>query len=95
MMMQTLLEERFRLAVHREKVEMPVYLLIPAKALEVRGLGSISINVRITAVRKLAVEAADNGLMPPGSPPASRASRESRPRACAAVTGYRSSRRKH
>jgi site-specific recombinase XerD len=34
-------------------------------ALEARGLGSISINVRITAVRKLAVEAADNGLMPP------------------------------
>src|SRR5882724_4667177 len=28
-------------------------------ALEARGLGSISINVRITAVRKLAVEAAD------------------------------------
>src|SRR5689334_20130458 len=34
-------------------------------ALEVRGLGSISINVRITAVRKLAVEAADNGLLDP------------------------------
>src|SRR5450756_1361868 len=34
-------------------------------ALETRGLGSISINVRITAVRKLAVEAADNGLLAP------------------------------
>jgi site-specific recombinase XerD len=34
-------------------------------ALEGRGLGSISINVRITAVRKLAVEAADNGLPAP------------------------------
>ena len=34
-------------------------------ALEARGLGSISINVRITAVRKLAVEAADNGLLLP------------------------------
>src|SRR5436305_10672359 len=33
--------------------------------LEDRGLGSISINVRITAVRKLAVEAADNGLLAP------------------------------
>src|SRR6202158_4085534 len=32
-------------------------------ALEARGLGSVSINVRITAVRKLAVEAADNGLL--------------------------------
>jgi hypothetical protein len=32
-------------------------------ALEARGLGSISINVRITAMRKLAVEAADNGLL--------------------------------
>src|ERR1022692_1096013 len=34
-------------------------------ALEARGLGSISINVRITAVRKLAVEAVDNGLLVP------------------------------
>jgi site-specific recombinase XerD len=34
-------------------------------ALETRGLGSVSINVRITAVRKLAVEAADNGLLAP------------------------------
>ena len=34
-------------------------------ALEARGLGSISINVRITAVRKLAVEATDNGLLAP------------------------------
>jgi site-specific recombinase XerD len=34
-------------------------------ALEARGLGSISINVRITAVRKLAIEAADNGLLAP------------------------------
>src|SRR6266436_2858553 len=34
-------------------------------ALKARGLGSISINVRITAVRKLAVEAADNGLLAP------------------------------
>src|SRR6185369_9224107 len=34
-------------------------------ALEGRKLGSVSINVRITAVRKLAVEAADNGLLAP------------------------------
>ena len=34
-------------------------------ALEAHGLGPISINVRITAVRKLAVEAADNGLLAP------------------------------
>ena len=34
-------------------------------ALEARNLGSVSINVRITAVRKLAVEAADNGLLEP------------------------------
>src|SRR5450432_2630325 len=34
-------------------------------ALEGRSLGSVSINVRITAVRKLAVEAADNGLLAP------------------------------
>jgi hypothetical protein len=41
--------------------------------LEARGLGSVSINVRITAVRKLAVEAADNGLLPRSWRPASRA----------------------
>src|SRR5213079_2049911 len=34
-------------------------------ALEARGLGAISINVRITAARTLAVEAADNGLLAP------------------------------
>jgi integrase len=34
-------------------------------ALEARRLGPISINVRITAVRKLAVEAADNGFLAP------------------------------
>jgi len=34
-------------------------------ALEARGLGAVSINVRITSVRKLAVEAADNGLLAP------------------------------
>jgi len=34
-------------------------------ALEARGLGSVSIHVRITAVRKLAVEAADNRLLAP------------------------------
>ena len=34
-------------------------------ALEQRGLGAVSINVRITAVRKLAVEGADNGLLAP------------------------------
>src|SRR6202050_1250071 len=34
-------------------------------ALEARGLGPISINVRITAVRKLAVGGADNGLLAP------------------------------
>jgi hypothetical protein len=38
-------------------------------ALEARGLGAVSINVRITAVRKLAVEAADNGLLAPASWP--------------------------
>src|ERR1041384_1983257 len=34
-------------------------------ALEARGLGAVSINVRITAVRKLTVEASDNGLLAP------------------------------
>src|SRR5450756_1408355 len=34
-------------------------------ALGARELGAVSINVRITAVRKLAVEAADNGLLAP------------------------------
>ena len=34
-------------------------------ALEARKLGPISINVRLTALRKLAVEAADSGLLAP------------------------------
>ena len=34
-------------------------------ALEARKLGAVSVNVRITAVRKLGVEAADNGLLAP------------------------------
>src|ERR1017187_2615306 len=34
-------------------------------ALEARGLGSLSINGRITAVRKLGAEAADDGLRAP------------------------------
>lgn len=34
-------------------------------ALEARGLGPVSINQRLTAVRKLATEAADNGLLAP------------------------------
>ena len=34
-------------------------------ALEARRLGAVSINVRITAVRKLALEATDNGLLAP------------------------------
>jgi site-specific recombinase XerC len=34
-------------------------------ALQARDLGAVSINVRITAVRKPAVEAADNGLLAP------------------------------
>jgi len=34
-------------------------------SIQAGGKGSVSINVRITAVRKLAVEAADNGLLAP------------------------------
>jgi hypothetical protein len=34
-------------------------------ALEARGLGPLSMNVRITAVRELAVEAVDSGLLAP------------------------------
>jgi len=34
-------------------------------SLEARGLGSSSISVRMSAIRKLAAEAADNGLLAP------------------------------
>jgi site-specific recombinase XerD len=34
-------------------------------SLEVRGLGSSSINIRLSAIRKLAVEASDNELLAP------------------------------
>jgi len=33
--------------------------------LEVQGLSAATINIRLSAIRKLALEAADNGLMPP------------------------------
>src|SRR6478609_3120007 len=36
-----------------------------ARALEAGGLGSVSINARITVVQKLGVEAADNVLLAP------------------------------
>src|ERR1700742_373159 len=35
-------------------------------SLEARGLGSSSIIIRMSAIRKLATEAADNGLLAPG-----------------------------
>src|SRR5260370_10925404 len=37
-------------------------------SLEVRGLGSSSIIIRMSAIRKLAAEAADNGLLAPALP---------------------------
>ena len=40
-------------------------------SLDERGLGSSSIIVRMSAIRKLAVEATDNGLLAPELPPAS------------------------
>ncbi len=33
--------------------------------LETKGLAPSSINVRLSAIRRMAIEAADNGLMPP------------------------------
>jgi hypothetical protein len=60
-------------------------------ALEARGLGPISINVRITAVRKLAVEAADS---PRNWRRASCGSRASDRTASASGTGFRSARRR-
>ena len=36
-------------------------------SLEARGLGSSSIIIRMSAIRKLAAEAADNGLIAPRS----------------------------
>jgi hypothetical protein len=52
---------RTRTAAGFTKVTVAVWRVV----LEARGLGTVSINVRITAVRKLAVEAADNGLPEP------------------------------
>lgn len=61
-------------------------------ALEARGLGAVSINVRITAVRKLAVEAVDNGLA--NWPTASLACGAWPPRACGSAIGSPPSRPK-
>jgi hypothetical protein len=61
-------------------------------ALEARGVGTVSINVRITAVRKLAVEAADNGLLSPElTNGITRVKGVGLPRACASGTGSRPS----
>src|SRR4030095_14625534 len=45
--------------------ELPAQLEAIDREFLARGLGGVSINVRITAVRRLAVEAADNGLLAP------------------------------
>jgi site-specific recombinase XerC len=58
-------------------------------ALEARGLSAVSINVRITAVRELAAEAADNGCWRRNWQPASRASKARRRWECAPGTGCR------
>ncbi len=57
--------------------------------IEERGLSPASINVRISALRKLATEAGDNGLMSllPNLPPGSHASGESRTKASGWGTG--------
>ncbi|MGD0773918.1 MAG: site-specific integrase [Candidatus Solibacter sp.] len=56
-------------------------------ALEARGLGAVSINVRITAMRKLAVQAADNGLLAPELAAGITRVKGSRPKAFASGTG--------
>ena len=61
-------------------------------ALEARKLGPISINVRLTAVRKLAVEAADNGLLAPDAGPNTRASKAFERRESVPATGFQSAR---
>ena len=63
-------------------------------ALEAGGLGAVSIKVRITAVRKLAVEAADNGLPARSWPTGTHGSRASPPRARGSATGSPRSRPK-
>ena len=50
--------------------------------LESRRLGSVSVNVRITAVRKLAVETADNGLPAPELAAGRRTVRQPAPETC-------------
>ena len=64
-------------------------------SLEARGLGSSSIIIRMSAIRKLAVEAADNGLLAPELA-AGISSREEREidRASASGTGCRCGRRR-
>ena len=64
-------------------------------ALEGRGLGPVSINVRITAVRKLAAEATDNGLLAPELASGIARIKGVKTRACALVTGSPFDRRRH
>jgi predicted phosphoadenosine phosphosulfate sulfurtransferase len=60
--------------------------------LEARHLGPVSINVRITAVRKLAVEAADNGLLAPELAAGIIRVKGAKSKVCALGTGCRSDR---
>jgi hypothetical protein len=63
-------------------------------SLEDRRLGSSSIIIRMSAIRKLAAEAADNGLLAPSWPLASVEQRARKRRASAPGTGCRNGRRR-
>src|SRR5271155_4012271 len=60
------LDEFFAWYMREPRVGFTKSTLLAWRAtLEARRLCSVSINVRLTAARKLAVEAADNGLLAP------------------------------
>ncbi len=63
-MMQSLLEERFRLAVHRETRELPIYALVLA-----RNDGRLGPELKLSTVDCAAREARDSKLGRPPSPP--------------------------
>src|SRR6476660_4942588 len=63
-------------------------------SLEARGLGSSSIIIRMSAIRKLAVEAAHNGLLAPELAAGIARVKSAKSSASVSATGYRYDRRR-
>ena len=69
LMLQDLLEDRFKLRVHRETREMPIYALMPARSDGKLGDGLRTSTADCAAMRGRGARGAPGGGAPPGPPP--------------------------